>query len=485
MLLIILILLDLTASEVDDQTYCALRYRRLCQGKRQHVACHFSSPGPGPSCQNYTKIEFKSDLKHFVIHYINRRRQRIAAGNERVRGGAHLPRPEIMMLVGWDRELAYLAQRLADQCEFVHDYCRATVRFPYAGQSVGEVRWRRSSDSDKLSTQRVIRRVLDAWWGERRRAQIQQLVAPFRLNPKGSVWGHFSQLAVWTLRAVGCGAVRHGFDYTRMLLVCDFSHTNMLGQRTLNPGPLAPCPIHTIRRPRTAYPLLCAPVKRQISSENDYYEIKEKYKDDYDDDFENERVVTTVQPEHTSRVEIVKTAATNKYLRTTVLEDNGSMNFNTGITYLGTLEEPSTRRVLEKLQHELESKNSEKQLVPMSKYQEWVTKRNYFGRVREDQESVTNTLNTFVADEDEETSHMYYTKFTTKVNFGTKQSRQRWRQTRLRPQRPGVNALIKRPPEKSLRRPSVCYLKLDQDDVDQLYRDTGFKVNWRNQSSSL
>jgi hypothetical protein len=74
------------------------------------------------------------------------------------------------------------------------------------------------------------------------------------------VWGHFSQIAVWTLRAVGCGAVRHGEDYPRLLLVCDFSHTNMLGERTLNLGEPAPCPEHTRRKVRSNFPLLCASV---------------------------------------------------------------------------------------------------------------------------------------------------------------------------------------------------------------------------------
>ncbi|CAH2227855.1 jg26514 [Pararge aegeria aegeria] len=202
------------------------------------------------------------------------------------------------------------------------------VRYPYAGQSVGEVRWRGAGidgegDAVSLGVQRALRRVLDAWWGERRRVYARQLVAPFRLTAKldrnlnidfrqppwrsggrfmwevpGSisgrdmVWGHFSQLAVWSLRAVGCGAVRHGFEHTRMLLVCDFSHTNMLGQRTVTPGPLAPCPIHTVRRPRSAYPLLCAPVQKPILLEKDYKESIYGYDEDGGEDEEVEERTT-------------------------------------------------------------------------------------------------------------------------------------------------------------------------------------------------
>ncbi|KOB75117.1 Gvag protein, partial [Operophtera brumata] len=282
------------------------------------------------------------------------------------------------------------------------------MRYPYAGQTVGEVRWRRIGEPDDSGAKRSIRRVLDAWWGERRRvtgavwghfsqhcvwglpgrfgvvqhesthphlllmcdfycrtehtdfccscdwkstvwghfsfyinyiyitglafpsaSRVRVLSLAFRVcscvhgavsghfsqlyvrvqsmwcttgprmvclsfvtsvtddiccsgHCRGAVWGHFSQLCMWELQAMGCGAVHHGATQPRVLLVCDFSHTNMLGQRTLNPGPLAPCPIHTARRARTQYPLLCAPVRPVVTSvepEEDGYDEEEG---DYD-----------------------------------------------------------------------------------------------------------------------------------------------------------------------------------------------------------
>ncbi|KAI8423021.1 hypothetical protein MSG28_014109 [Choristoneura fumiferana] len=155
--------------------------------------------------------------------------------------------------------------------------------------TVGEVRWRRSSDSDELSAQRAIRRVFDAWWGERRRVEPRQLTQPFRITAKGSVWGHFSQIAVWTLRAVGCGAVRHGAEHPRLLLVCDFSHTNMLGQRTISPGKPAQCPDHTKRKPRSGYPLLCAAVRHPSA----YVDTEEPRDDVYQYEDEEEEIVDT------------------------------------------------------------------------------------------------------------------------------------------------------------------------------------------------
>ncbi|XP_052745014.1 venom allergen 3-like [Bicyclus anynana] len=293
--ILLLALLSLSHSAlVDDRTYCAPRFNRLCQGKGRHVACQFPNPGAGPSCQNYTRIQFTSDLKHFLLHYINKRRQRVATGGETVRGGVRLPRPQIMMLVSWDLELATLAQRLADQCSFAHDECRATVRYPYPGQSIGEVRWRGvGGEAVALGVHRALRRVLDAWCGERRRVFARQLTAPFKLTRDMS-WGHFSQLIVWRLSAVGCGAARHGDQRQRLLLVCDFSHTNMLGQRTIVPGPLAQCPTLTVRRPSSAYPLLCAPAKRATPAENYQESIKEyDYNIDTDSGEDDEGYRTT------------------------------------------------------------------------------------------------------------------------------------------------------------------------------------------------
>ncbi|XP_039760401.1 uncharacterized protein LOC120634073 [Pararge aegeria] len=474
-ILLVLSLSHTAAVLVGDQPYCALRYRRLCQGKGRHVACQFPFPGPGMSCRNYTQIKFTSDLKHFIVHYINKRRQRIASGNEKVRGGVPVPLPEIMMLVSWDRELAKLAERLADQCSFVHDDCRATVRYPYAGQSVGEVRWRGAGidgegDAVSLGVQRALRRVLDAWWGERRRVYARQLVAPFRLTAKDMVWGHFSQLAVWSLRAVGCGAVRHGFEHTRMLLVCDFSHTNMLGQRTVTPGPLAPCPIHTVRRPRSAYPLLCAPVQKPILLEKDYKESIYGYDEDGGEDEEVEERTTKLTRLITRKNE--KIGQKLFRLHYTLTRDGrarGRIEWEQGSTALGL---PFSKRTTVRKYHQWETIRALEKSREVSGSEDYAT----FLKAK-------NKL-AFYTDEDTKPddggkhttrSHVYHQRLN---------SRHRWKEIRMRPQRPGVNALLKKPPtsEQLLGRSPVISLILDADDSDQLFRDTGFNAKWREQS---
>ncbi|KAJ8715703.1 hypothetical protein PYW07_010185 [Mythimna separata] len=521
------LLTSLVTAISEEQQYCAVRYRRLCQGKGHHVACQFPDAGPGPSCERYTPIKFTNDLKHFITHYLNRRRQRIAAGNERVRGGVHLPKPQVMMLVEWDRELALLAQRLADQCYFVHDDCRATVRYPYAGQTVGEVRWRRSSESDELSAQRAIRRVLDAWWGERRRVQSKQLTAPFRLTSKGNVWGHFSQLAVWNLQAVGCGAVRHGARHSRLLLVCDFSHTNMLGQRTLVPGSTAPCPIHTVRKSRTAYPLLCAPVRRSVPSGSQEFGIEDNFEEDEEDD---NAITTDVGDLSSSELwysssgtiachsSLVKSKTTREFIDEPRNIDNEIyQEFPTAPTTL-------IEAVVLKLDQDLEEKTRSKVHNMNVNYKQahntfeinqfenvvrndWkARKKPHVGQWRDNnhQENleevipltippreITETVDPTAAEvyrpkEDEPRTAEEVYRPTIREGSAHDESyfRPRWRQTRIRPQRPGANALListstathATATKKEFIQVS---LNLDKEDIDQLFRDTGFNVHWR------
>ncbi|CAB3258469.1 unnamed protein product [Arctia plantaginis] len=591
-----LLLVTVLAVVPEEHQYCAIRYRRLCQGKGRHVACQFPDSGPGSSCERYTPIKFTNDLKHFITHYLNRRRQRIASGNERVRGGVHLPKPQIMMLVEWDRELSQLAQRLADQCHFVHDDCRATVKYPYAGQTVGEVRWRRSSDSDELSAQRAIRRVLDAWWGERRRAQPKQLTAPFRLTAKGTVWGHFSQLAVWNLQAVGCGAVRHGAHHPRLLLVCDFSHTNMLGQRTLVPGPMAPCPIHTARRPRSAYPALCGPVRHPAPQERDDLEMEE-YDDEDDDSEEAETVevgdVPTPSIWH-KRTETYRTS-TRSITRATVpfstlREFPGAVSrqqdllgiyrgeidrFTESATTLISIQEPIREKAIrdrEKNMHqdidrdrepprdrpEIRHRDDQRDQV-RSRDRGLIRSQVRHRAMERDREIDTDRHKDLVMDEqsrrkaifkhEKEFFPMESTDWPTKKPllerpYGQRQGnespsaenerdrdleqvipltgprrqstqpqeprmvevyrptigednsdpqelesesepgfRSRFQQTRSRPKRPGANALLHTSTIKVTKKPAMSVLKLDKEDIDQLFRDTGFNMDWRKQTT--
>lgn len=52
------------------------------------------------------------------------------------------------------------------------------------------------------------------------------------------------------------------------------------------------------------------------------------------------------------------------------------------IISLVSFDKESTRRVIDRLQYELEINNNEKQQVTMEKYHQWVSRRPNFGRLR-------------------------------------------------------------------------------------------------------
>ncbi|VVC92992.1 unnamed protein product, partial [Leptidea sinapis] len=239
----------------------------------------------------------------------------------------------------------------------------------------------------------------------------------------GNVWGHFSQLAVWPLEAVGCGAVRHGRPHPRLLLVCDFSHTNMLGQRTIEPGPLAPCPVFTARKTGSPYPLLCSPIKRRTRPSD-----RNKEEDDYE---ENETRYEYDEAEMTDPADDVKETI-RKYNKNRISNSK------------------STRRrpanAVDRLENEL-SVNKRVEVETLRSDRE--PKRPLFAHPGEDLEKKQD-----VAETKEDVYSPKARRPADSEDIG-RNARQRWKQAQRRPQRPGVHALLnkqvgERPSQKTL-----------------------------------
>ncbi|PZC72886.1 hypothetical protein B5X24_HaOG210376 [Helicoverpa armigera] len=91
----------------------------------------------GPRCGHPVQIEITERMVDKVLEYINDVRGRLSSGAEKGMDNEPLPRAYGMMKIQWDRELATLAQVLANQClGGREDLCRATERFPNPSQSI-------------------------------------------------------------------------------------------------------------------------------------------------------------------------------------------------------------------------------------------------------------------------------------------------------------------------------------------------------------
>ncbi|GFV58959.1 hypothetical protein TNCV_1804971 [Trichonephila clavipes] len=79
-----------------------------------HTACK----GPNKNCKILEKGVTDKE-KNSIVDWHNTYRNNIATGKEKSLGG--MPEAADMMEMVWDDELAYIAQKHANRCEFDHD----------------------------------------------------------------------------------------------------------------------------------------------------------------------------------------------------------------------------------------------------------------------------------------------------------------------------------------------------------------------------
>ncbi|KAL4719512.1 hypothetical protein ACJJTC_011818 [Scirpophaga incertulas] len=108
-----------------------------------HVMCMYYNPNQvmGIRCHKGTNVTLTSEIVHRILEITNEMRSKVALGEETGKDDVILPRGYGIFRLQWDSELATFAQVLANQCNMMHDYCRATTKFPNPGQAVGVVRF--------------------------------------------------------------------------------------------------------------------------------------------------------------------------------------------------------------------------------------------------------------------------------------------------------------------------------------------------------
>lgn len=82
----------------------------------------------------------------------------------------------------WDNELAYLAELNARTCVYDHDTCRATDKFPYAGQNLA----RRGNSQDYEVTASALKFMITDWFLEYKDANMSY-IQRFRNHEQGCV----------------------------------------------------------------------------------------------------------------------------------------------------------------------------------------------------------------------------------------------------------------------------------------------------------
>lgn len=184
-----------------------------CRISNRHTMCQFQ--GLGRQCGGRGPLDrgLSENEKRALVSAHNQLRARVASGSEsRGRPGRQPPAADMMEMT-WDDELATVAQRWADQCNFGHDTERSVSRFQ-VGQNVA-IR----SNSNRQPKGEENRKMVQAWYDE---------VDLFSRNEVGSYrfdfsTGHYTQVVWAKTDKVGCGVtVFQDGGFFSTLLVCNY-----------------------------------------------------------------------------------------------------------------------------------------------------------------------------------------------------------------------------------------------------------------------
>ncbi|KAB7495208.1 CRISP/Allergen/PR-1 [Armadillidium nasatum] len=224
---------------------------------KSHTMC---KPKKGKACGSaYEQFKFSKKQINQLLSFHNKFRQRAANGKE-IKTQGTLPKAADMCQMKWDNELAAVAQKLANQCEFKHDCneCRYILnrkRINYVGQNIAY------SASNPKASDKMAKFLEGAnlWYSKEVGDFKDDYVAKYKFGTK---YGHYSQL-IWANSCyLGCGgSIYKKGDFYHYEIVCNYGEAgNFENNPVYKKGkPCSACPKG--RSCSKSYPGLCGNVK--------------------------------------------------------------------------------------------------------------------------------------------------------------------------------------------------------------------------------
>ncbi|XP_011871194.1 PREDICTED: venom allergen 3-like [Vollenhovia emeryi] len=214
----ILCLVAIAVTVVTATDYCNVK---SCTDKSSHTMCKYSSASPAEACNQSNNIGLSNADKNAIVAKHNELRQKVASGQEtRGRPGPQPAAVNMPNLV-WDDELAMIAQKWANQCNFSHDKCRNSDRFA-VGQNIAKTM---HSGENTSSLQSMIQ----MWYDEVDKFD-KNGVSSYKFSPET---GHYTQLVWATTTKIGCGRIMYKSNgWNNHFLVCNYGPSgNWIGNR--------------------------------------------------------------------------------------------------------------------------------------------------------------------------------------------------------------------------------------------------------------
>ncbi|XP_063859648.1 venom allergen 5-like [Scylla paramamosain] len=218
-------------------SWVAVQATDYCRITREHTMCKHRGRGPRCGPEVGPRGVSPEDI-NLIVELHNKLRAQVARGEEG--RGAPGPQPPgaNMMALEWDEELAAVAQRHADQCDFNHECsdCRRVDRFN-VGQNLYQ--YSRSGYNDHDPDWRA---AIYGWYDEVGDFPAD-VVDSFRGT--GAMTGHYTQVVWASTSRIGCGlsTYREGSMITK-LYTCNYGPTgNYISSPMYEKGePCSSCP---------------------------------------------------------------------------------------------------------------------------------------------------------------------------------------------------------------------------------------------------
>lgn len=161
----------------DAADYCAL--------SKQHTMCLYNSTEPSKNCSGFPKYELSQEDIAEILKQHNEFRKSFLVDK------ASLPKAVGIPDLQWDNELAEIAQRWANQCQFKNDLFRDSKRKMTVGQNIA------------VKSVGNISELVATWFAQRSKL-TPELVRNFKKDGLED-YGQVSQI-IWSLtERIGCG----------------------------------------------------------------------------------------------------------------------------------------------------------------------------------------------------------------------------------------------------------------------------------------
>ena len=182
-----------------------------------------------------------------ILSLHNKLRARVASGQESRGGrfGISQPAASNMRSLTWDDELAFIAQRWAEQCRFGTDENRDVERFR-VGQNTYENDIRAGEEVSSENTIRQAIMGLHGWYSEVKQFRGGRELDRFRFSVATA---HYTQMMWAKTTKIGCGQVTYIGDIgLKQIMVCNYGPAgNIRGHSVyIRARPCSHCPFGTI-----------------------------------------------------------------------------------------------------------------------------------------------------------------------------------------------------------------------------------------------